>query len=74
MEECYLSAFFGKKIKTHVSAYYIYKSDTLLVLRRDGSEGYLDGKNGEPRHASQAAAAESKPADVPSDSIPEETE
>ena len=50
------------------------KSDTLLVLRRDGSEGYLDGKNGEPRHASQAAAAEPKPAAVPSDSIPEETE
>ena len=50
------------------------KSDKLLVLRRDGSEGYQDIKNGEPRHASQAAAAESKPADVPSDSIPEETE
>ncbi|MBQ7731761.1 MAG: hypothetical protein IJT68_07995 [Lentisphaeria bacterium] len=50
------------------------KSDKLLVLRRDGSEGYLEGKNGEPRHASQAAAAEPKPADVPSDSIPEETE
>ena len=50
------------------------KSDKLLVLRRDGSEGYLDGKNGEPRHASQAAAAESKPAAGPSDSIPEETE
>ena len=49
-------------------------SDTLLVLRRDGAEGYLDRKNGEPHHASQAAAAESKPADVPSDSIPEETE
>lgn len=50
------------------------KSDKLLVLRRDGSVGYHDGKNGEPRHASQAAVAESKPADVQSDSIPEETE
>ena len=55
------------------------KSDKLLVLRRDGSVGYHDGKIGESRHVPQAA--ESKPADVESKpgavqatSIPEETE
>ena len=62
------------------------KSDKLLVLRRDGSVGYHDGKIGEALHAPQAAESkpadvESKPADVESKpeavqstSIPEETE
>ena len=50
------------------------ESDALLVLSRDGSEGFLDVKNEEPRHVPQAAAAESKPADDRSASIPEETE
>ena len=55
------------------------KSDTLLVLRRDGSVGYHDGKIGEPLHAPQAteskpADVESKPGAVQSTSIPEETE